>query len=202
MNIFEYRGVEGLVAAEITEDSAENYTTGEVFPIAGLSEIGKTTSASSETHYYDNAPAIVVNSVGADTITITTSAIPLDVTAKVTGQLYDDTTGTLIEGGREEKYFALGYRTKKTNGAEVYVWRLKGTFSIPDSSHKTEDEGTEANGQELVYTGISTTHVFTKYGKRAKAVNVDLEKGLADVSGFFNKVQTPDTIKAKTPAVP
>lgn len=195
--IFEYRGIEGLVCAEVTADDVDNYTTGTVFDIAGVAELGRTTENSSEAHYYDNIPAIIVSSVGADTVTITASAIPLDVLAKITGQKYDESLGVFIEGEREVKYFAIGYKTKKTNGNEVYVWRYKGQFNIPDSTHATEDNGTGANGQELTYTGISTTHKFTKTGKPAKAMDVDVALDKADVSTFFDSVTTPDTLKAK-----
>ena len=196
--VFEYRGIEGLVGAEVTKDDLDGFTAGEVFEIAGVAEIGRTTENSSEPHYYDNAPVIVGSSVGSDTVTITCSAIPLDILGKITGQEYDAETGALIEGQREPKYFAIGYKTKKTDGTEVYVWRLKGQFSIPDSTHATENAGTDANGQELTYTGIQTTHKFTKTGKGAKAVNVDVGLGLADVSTFFDAVVTPDTLKKKT----
>lgn len=196
-DIFEWRGVEGLVAAEVTTDDSTKYETGEVFEIAGVAEIGRTTETSSEAHYYDNIPAVLISSTGSDEVTLTVSGIPLDVLAKITGQEYDEATGTLIEGERAPKYFALGYKTKKTNGKEVYVWRYKGQFSIPDSTHTTENDGTDANGQEITYTGISTTHKFAKTGKRAKAINVDMEKDLADVSTFFETVTTPDTLKAK-----
>ena len=204
--ITEYRGVEDLVAAEVLTDNnneEEGYTTGEVFDIAGVAEISKSTSSSNESHYYNNMPAVVVSSTGADEVTLSTSAIPLDVLAKITGQKYDETTGTLIEGDRETKYFAIGYKTKKTNGDYVYVWRLKGTFNIPESTHATENDGTDANGQELTYTGINTTHKFNKVldkngnKKGAKAINVDVAKDLADVSEFFDEVVTPDTLTAK-----
>lgn len=195
--ITEYRGVEGLVYAEVTKDTEEDYTTGAVKPLAGVAEISRTTETSSEAHYYDNMPAIMINSIGADEVTITCSAIPLEVLADITGQKFDATTGSLIEGMPEVKYFAIGYKTKKTNGDEVYVWRYKGTFAIPDSTHATEDDGTDANGQEITYTGIQTTHKFTKTGKGAKALNVDVGLGKADVSTFFTKVTTPDNITTK-----
>lgn len=198
--IFEYRGVENLVCAEVLTDDNETdggYTTGNVFDLAGIAELGRTTENSSETKYYDNVPALVIDSVGADTVTCSVSGIPLDVLAKITGQKYDETLGVLVEGEREAKYFALGYKTKKTNGDEVYVWRLKGKFSIPDSTHSTQTAGTESNGQEITYTGISTTHKFTKTGKPAKAINVDVALNKADVSTFFDKVTTIDTLQAK-----
>lgn len=200
--ITEYRGVEGLVAAEVTKDNNESgegqgYVTGEVFSVAGVAEISRTTDSSNEAHYYDNMPAVVISSTAADEVTINASAIPLEVLAKITGQNYDDTTGSYIEGPRDVKYFALGYKTKKTNGDEVYVWRYKGTFNIPDQTNATEDDSTDANGQEIVYTGISTTHKFTKTGKGAKAINVDLGQDKANVSTFFDTVTTPDTLQVK-----
>lgn len=207
--ILEYRGVEGLVCAEVLiDDNEENtalsgqpanhgYVTGEVFDIAGVAEISRTTEASNEAHYYDNMPAIIVANTAADEVTITTSAIPLDVYAKITGQTYDSTKGAMIEGQRTFKYFALGYKTKKTNGNEIYVWRYKGTFNIPDQTNATENDGTDANGQELVYTGIQTTHKFTATGNGAKAINVDVALDKANVTNFFESVTTPDTLQAK-----
>lgn len=199
--IVEYRGVEGLVAAEVTVDNNETgdgngYVTGEVFSIAGVAEISKTTDSSNEAHYYDNIPAVVVSNTSSDEVTISASAIPLDVLATITGQVYDQTTGALIEGPRDVKYFALGYQTKKTNGDVMYVWRYKGTFNIPDQTNSTENDSTDANGQEIVYTGISTTHKFTKTGKGSKALVVDVAKGLANVSTFFDSVTTPDSLTA------
>lgn len=199
--IVEYRGVQDLVAAEVLVDNNESgegqgYKTGEVFEIAGVAEVSKSTSNSNESHYYNNMPAIVISSVGADEITCTVSAIPLDVLAKITGQTYDQAKGALIEGNRQNKYFALGYKTKKTNGDEVYVWRYKGTFNIPDSAHATENDGTDAQGQEITFTGISTTHKFASTGATAKGINVDVAAGLADVSAFFETVTTPDTLSA------
>lgn len=199
--IVEYRGVENAVYAEVLKDTLDAFETGEVKPLAGLSEIGKKTNSSSAVHYYDNVPAISINSTGADEVVANTSAIPIETLADITGQYYDEETGMLVEGEREQKYYALGYITKKTDGTKVYVWRLKGTFSIPDSTHKTEDDGTDAEGQQVTYTGISTIHKFTKTGKPGKAVNVDTGKELADVTEFFLKVQTPDTVKAKATVI-
>lgn len=199
--IVEYRGVTDLVIAEVLIDNnkeGEGYTTGEVIELAGVGEISKTTNNSSESKYYNNMAAIVINSTGADEIKCSVSVIPQDKLALITGQDYDEETGTLIEGERKVKYFALGYKTKKTNGDEIYVWRHKGTFSIPDSTHATENDGTDSNGQEITYTGISTTHKFNKTGKTAKAINVDVAKDRADVSTFFDTVTTIDTLKAKT----
>jgi len=198
MEIQEYRGVRGLVAAEVTTDTLEKFECDTPFAVFGVAELSRTTETTSETHYYDNVPAIVIDSTGADEVTITGSAIPFDVLAKLTGQTYDETKGLFVEGERQAKYFAIGYITEKTDGTEVFVWRLKGKFNVPDSTHATKDDGAEANGQELTFTGINTTHKFTAIGnKTAKAVNVDTSVNTAVVEAdFFGEVQTPDTIVA------
>ena len=192
---FEYRGVSNAVYAEITADTEANFTTGAVKDLTGVSEIGKTTDSANETHYYDNLPAIVIDSVGSDEITINTSGIPLDVMADITGQYYDEQTGMLVEQESTPKYFAFGYITDKTDGTKVLVWRLKGKFSIPGTTSATKDDGTDANGQELTYTGISTVHKFTKTGKPARAINIDtsVNQAMTDAT-FFAQVNTPDTI--------
>ena len=56
--IFEYRGVEGLVYAEVTKDNnsteqGEGYVTGTVKPLAGVAEISKSSDSTSEAHFYD-----------------------------------------------------------------------------------------------------------------------------------------------------
>ena len=198
MEIQEYRGVRGLVAAEVTTDTTEAFECGTPFAVMGVAELSRTTETTSETHYYDNVPAIVIDSTGADEVTITGSAIPFDVLAKLTGQTYDAEKGLFVEGERQAKYFAIGYITEKTDGTEVFVWRLKGKFNVPDSTHATKNDGAEANGQELVFTGINTTHKFTAIGnKTAKAVNVDTSVNTTVAEAdFFGEVQTPDTVVA------
>lgn len=192
---FEYRGINDAVYAEVTRDDSGAYVTGEVKEFTGIAEIAKTTESSNEPHYYDNIPAIVVSSTGADELTINTSGIPFDVLAEITGQYYDSESGMLVEQERTPKYFAFGYRTQKTDGTEVLVWRLKGTFSIPNQTNQTQNDGTDAQGQELTYTGISTTYKFSKTSKPAKAVNVDTSvAGAMSASDFFEEVQTPDTV--------
>lgn len=202
MDYQEYRGIRGLVAAEVLSDTLEKIEFGAPFAVAGVAELNKTTPTSTEAHYYDNVAATATDSTGADEVTISTSAIPLDVYGKLTGQRYDETKGMLVEGERENKYFAIGYITKNTSGVEMFVWRLKGKFNVPDFVHNTEDDGTEANGQELVYTGIMTTNKCDGNGtKPAKAAIVDTSKNKnVKEAEFFAKVHTPDDVPPVTAA--
>ena len=110
--IYEYRGVEGLVAAPVVEDSTANFIVGSVIELAGVSEVGKATDSTNESHYYDNKAAIVITSEGADEITVNTSAIPLDVLANITGQFYDANAGMFVEQESTPGYWATKQRTQ------------------------------------------------------------------------------------------
>lgn len=193
----EFRGIENLVVAEVTKDASDEITFGAVEKLAGVAELSKESESSSETHYYDNAPLIVINSQGSDIVTIQASVLSLEKVAKITGRKYDATKGMLVEGSRENKYFAIGYKTKATDGTYRYVWRLKGTFAIPNESHKTENDGTDANGQELVFTGIKTSHNFAgNDNDGAYAIVVDGAK--TTDADFFAAVKDPDTFQVAT----
>ncbi len=197
-SIFEYRGVDIPVYAEVLKDDSEGITYGAVKDFAGVSEISRETESSSEAHYYNNVPAVVVESTGADTVNINSSGIPLDIVAELTGQYYDQATGMFVEQERKSKYFAFGYRTQKTDGTDVLVWRNKGTFSMPNSTHNTQNNSTDANGQSITFTGISTAARSRKTGKPFKAVNVDTSVNPVDADTFLGTVQTPDTVTAAT----
>ena len=200
--IVEYRGARRLVYAEVTKDETgdDGYTTGTVKDLAGVANINKATENSSEAHYYDNIPAVIVRAAGADAVTLDVSAIPHSVLADILSQRYNSSKAMYVEGEMTTKYFALGYITENTAGEEIYVWRLKGTFSVPDETSSTKNAGTDANGQQITYTGIMTTHKFTEGNAAAKAIYVNAaENSSVAEDTFFTTVQTPDSVTAPTP---
>lgn len=205
-DIFEFRGVDNFYFAEVTQDDNLGYACDTPIHIP-VQEVGKNAESSNEAHYYDNKAMIVVNSEGADTITLTLAPPALATLAKMIGKSYDSTTGMMVDSPRQNKHFAIMYRTKGTDGAYRYVSRLKGTFNIPEETNTTENDGTDTTNTQIEFTGIYTEHEFTKgiYSNGAwsaasvKGIVVDTRADLADVSNFFASVQTPDTIQVKTP---
>jgi len=201
--VFEFRGVDNFYFAEVIKDDSTGYVTGTPIHIP-VQEVGKSVDASSEAHYYDNKAMIVVNSESADTITLTLAPPALDKLAKLTGKSFDATTGMMVDSPRVNKYFAIMYRTKGTDGGYRYVSRLKGQFNIPEETVTTENDGTDTNNTQIEFTGIYTEYEFTKgiYDGSAwqksgvKGIVVDARYGLANVSNFFAQIQTPDSVSA------
>lgn len=191
----EFRGCDNLVIAEVTTDTAAAFETGSVTLLAPVAEVAKTVQTNSETHYYDNVGMITIRAEGTDEVTVTVPVLPLSILAKITGKTIDVNTGAFLDGDPVEKYYAIGYRLKLTDSTFRYVWRMKGTFSFPDETSSTENDGVDTNNQEIVYTGVQTIHEFTN-GGRCRAVVIDERDGKCDLSTFFDTVQTPDTIAA------
>lgn len=206
MEVFdEYQGFDNLVIAEITKDnneSGEGYVTGDVEVLAPAGEISKSTESESATKYYDNQAYLVVASEGSDEVILTIPQLPVNKIGKLLGKYVDPTTGALMDTGEPgDKYFALGYRLRFTDGTYRYVWRHKGKFALGDEAAKSKDASTDTNNAQLTFTGILTTHKFTKTGKASKAIVVDERDKKADVSTWFDEVVTPDNIKAATASV-
>lgn len=201
--IFEFRGVDNFYFAKILQDDENGYICDVPVHIP-VQEVGKSVDTSNEAHYYDNKAMIVVNSESADTITLTIAPPSLDKLAKMIGKSFDEDTGMMVDSERLNRYFAIMYRTKGTDGKYRYVSRLKGMFNIPEETSTTEDDGTDTSNTEIEYTGITTEYQFIK-GKKdgdtwvsagAKGIVVDTRFGQADVSTFFTAVQTPDTVSS------
>ena len=195
--VFEFRGIDSVYYAKVLSDTAEGITFDTPKYLCPVAELGKTTESSSEAHYYDNKALISLTSEGADEVTLSTSGIPIDVLADITGKYFDATLGVMSENNGMAPDIALLYRTKGTDGKYRYVTRYKMKASIPDETVATENDGTDANGQELTLTGVSTVHEFAKGGS-AKAVVCDTRYDAVDVSDWFTEVKTIDDIVAKS----
>ena len=197
----EYRGIEKLVIAELKEevqtDGSIVETYGDVQPLSGVQQVSGEVNESTETHYYDNMSAIVVDSEGEDTYTLVVSIPAKKTRALIEGTTYDEETGALIASKKKKKYFALGFIANKINGEDEYNWIFKGKFTGGNKTHDTKTEGTEATNMEYTYTSI---HSATKYekGGNCKYLSVDND-GRADLTKFFETVTTPDTLEAVTP---
>lgn len=198
----EFRGCRKLVFAEVLTDDNElegGYKTGTVKELAPVGNIEKTVETSSEAKYYDNKASIIINSEGSDTVTFTIAVPSDEVLAEISGRTYDATKKAFIESPRTNKYFAVGYVIGEVGEGdeERFVWRLKGSFQIPNETAATKDNGTTSNNMSLVFTGIYTDHEFTNGAGTGKKSAIKSwfvrSSGTITEEQFFASVSTPDT---------
>ena len=190
------RGLDELVVAEITADTAEAFTTGEPFKLIPAGEMSVTVDKDAANYWFDNGVFAIVGREGGSEITISGAGMrPADI-AKLTGKAVDAETGAVLDDGAyTEKYWAFGGRKKNIDGTYEYFWFAKGSFAIPDDAAKTEGEDTDATGTELTYTAIQTIHKFAKTGAVCKRVIIDTETTeIKDEADWFAQVVTPDNI--------
>lgn len=205
MNYNEYRGVRGLVFAEVTKDDSTGYTAEEWEELSGVQSVAIAKNESSETHYYDNLAAIVVDAEGADEVTLTVSILANKTRAKIDGVEYDQTQDMIVNTPKQKKYFALGYIGEKTDGTEEFNILYKGKFSGGAETHNTKDDGTEATNVEYTFTAVHTSAKIYS-GKSAKSVKVPASTKVTEkaVFGTFTAgvstldPLTPDEIQALT----
>lgn len=195
---FMYRGVRGAVYAEVLSDTSEGITYGTVKNFTGLINVGVSQDSNSDPVYIDNFPAIMVNSTGPITLSLETSGMPIEQKSDILGHYYDSNSGMYVIGERRPKTFAFGYIGKYTTGKEYYTWLLKGTFSVPEYTSSTENNGTDSSGETLTFTGIATTAVFDRTNRQEMQVVIDETTNPLNITEtqFFATVQTPDTIGA------
>lgn len=205
MEYNEYRGVRSLVIAEVTNDNGSTMEFGKWRRLSGVQSVALSTNESSETHYYDNLPAIVIDGEGADEITLTVSVLDNETRALIEGRTYIQGVDMLVKTPRSNKVFALGFIGEKTDGTEEFNIAYKGKFTGGNETHNTKDDGTEGTNVEYTFTSIYTTSRIAG-GNPCKSVKVPASEKVTEAKVFGNFTEdvsdvsplTPDAISALT----
>ncbi len=190
------RGLANVVIAEVTEDTPEKFTTGDVESLFAAAEMTVTATQDKVVVWLDNKPVATMGREANSEISVSGSAIKDAMQAKLFGKTVDEATGVIIDSGDfVEKYYAFGAEVGNYNGKPSYVWFLKTTLSIPDEANKTEDESTDWNGSSITVTAQKTVHEFKATGKSCKRMVFDPEiSELATEADWFKQVVTPDNV--------
>lgn len=197
MEYNEYRGVRGLVIAEVTADNG-TYTTGTWQRLSGVQNVALATTESSETHYYDNLSAIVIDSEGADEVTLTISVLENKTRALIEGRTYVEGVDMLVKTPKSNKLFALGFIGEKTNGVEEFNILYKGKFTGGNETHSTKTDGTEATNLEYTFTAIYTSSKIYN-GKSAKSVKLPASDVVTEAALFGEFTEDVSNVSPLTP---
>lgn len=197
------RGLTNIFAAEVTnDDNSETggYTTGTPFHLIPAGEMTRTADSEKVDTYFDNTVFASIGKEGATEISITGAALRAADLAALNNKYVDTSTGAVFDTGEyKPKYFALGGEADSHDGTKEYFWFMKGTFSIPEQTDKTEDDSTDSNGMTLTYSAVKTTHLFTVNGesKPMKRLVIDTsDTELKADASWTAQVVTPSNISS------
>ena len=183
-------GLKNLVIATLTEDTEEKLTYGELQLVAGAIEASISPENSDpDVQYADDIEFDVVYPDPELTFTTRMADIPLAIQEMVFGNKIDD-NGVLIRSSTDKPpYFAVGFKSEKTNHKFRYVWLYK-VRATPITENYQTKEGTTMTRQtgEVSWTAIKRTH-----DNQYQAVADEDENGFTaeKAAKFLDSVYTP-----------
>ncbi len=186
-------GLDSLYVAEITEDSATAYTAGTPAYLAPAAEASQEPTSSFEIQYADDQPYDVMTGEGDTKIALKVTNIDMATLALITGRVFDAASGRMWDNGGTAPYFALAFRSQKSNGNYRYYQYLKGKFDMPKEETATKGEKPEPKVLELTFTAIRTTYKWNlgSVTDSVKRIVGDDDTTNFDETGWFTSVQTP-----------
>lgn len=139
-------------------------------------------TADPDVQYADDIESDVLYPDPEITITLEVKEIPLALQKQLFGQGAVDSNGVYkFESGKTPPYFALGFKSRKRNGTDRYVWYYKCRAKPMDETFHTKEGGTITRQQDkLEITAIKRT--YDNY----VSVKVDSDAvGAPTASAFF-----------------
>ena len=183
-------GLKNMVIAPLTVDTEETLTYGDLQLVAGAIEATITPdNADPDIQYADDIEFDVLYPDPELTFTTKMADIPLAIQEMIFGNNLDD-NGVLIRTSTDKPpYFAVGFKSEKSNGKFRFVWLYK-VRAKPLTENYATKEGTTINRQtgEVEWTAIKRTH-----DSRYQAVADEGENGFTAAMGetFLTSVYTP-----------
>lgn len=188
-------GLKNVVIAPLTADTETEHTYGTVQAMAGAIEASVTPDNTDPDIMY--ADDIEFDTLYADpqlTFKLKMADIPLAIQEMLFANVIDD-NGVLIRTAQDKPpYFAVGFKSEKSNGKFRFVWLFK-VRAKPLTENFATKEGDTATRQnpEVEFTAIKRTH-----DGRYQAVADEGENGFTAEKGaaFLSTVYEPSIVKA------
>jgi phi13 family phage major tail protein len=196
----EFVGVDSLHYAEVLRDDENAYIADTPQFLAPSAEIAGGATINSQPTYYDNLPSDVYINEGVTVLTLTIKGIPADKAAYLLGKEYDAASGRVYDTGKPKPpLIALGFRFEKGPDEDYrHYWYLKGRCTGGNEEATSRGDNVTLKTYQLTFTAITTKHKWTVNGKikPLKRIFADTTDEAFDPEGWFEEVQTPDTVSA------
>ena len=153
-------GLKNVVIAPLTEDTEATISYGTLQAVAGAIEASVTPeSADPDVQYADDQEFSVLYPDPELSFKTKMADIPLAVQEMVFGNTIDD-NGVLIRAANDSPpYFAVGFKSEKSNGKYRFVWLYKVRAKPVTETYATKEGGTITRQTgEVEWTAIKRTH--------------------------------------------
>lgn len=195
----EFVGVDSVYTADVLIDTAGGISFGTPEYFAPVAEIGGEPEINNKTTYYDNKAANNYVTEGKTELKIIVSNVPAEKMANHLGKAYDAATGRVYDAGKANPpNKAIGFRYNMGADGYRYYWYYKGTVSGGAEEAASKSNDVDVKTYTLTYTAVTTTHEFTVGAENMslKRVFADTADSAFDPTGWFDQVQTPDSVGA------
>ena len=153
-------GLKNVVIAPLTEDTDTSHTYGKLQLVAGAIEATITPdNTDPDIQYADDIEFDVLYPDPELTFSTSMADVPLAIQEMIFGNQIDD-NGVLVRTASDRPpYFAVGFKSEKSDGAFRYVWLYKVRAKPMTESYKTKEGKTitRQNGS-VEWTAIKRTH--------------------------------------------
>ena len=183
-------GLKNVVIAPLTEDTDTSHTYGELQLVAGAIEATITPdNTDPDIQYADDIEFDVLYPDPELTFSTSMADVPLAIQEMIFGNQIDD-NGVLVRTASDRPpYFAVGFKSEKSDGACRYVWLYRVRAKPMTESYKTKEGKTitRQNGS-VEWTAIKRTH-----DGRYQAVSDEDENGFdaSKAATFLQSVYEP-----------
>lgn len=191
-------GLKNMVIAPISTDTESEHTYGDLQLIAGAIDASITPqNADPNVQYADDIEFSVLYPDPELSFKTKMADIPLSIQEQIFGNEIDD-NGVLVRTASDRPpYYAVGFKSEKSDGTFRYVWLYKVRAKPVTESYATK-EGTTINRQtgEVEWTAIKRTH-----DARYQAVADEGQNGFTATMGatFLATVYEPTFTTTPTP---
>ena len=187
--VYSLIGLRDIVVAKLLTDnegSAPTYDT--VQPLVGAIDLDiSDNSGDPDAQYYDDHEADVVIPDPELKGTIEIADLPPEKVAMLLGYSVDN-FGVVVHNAEDKPpYFAWGFKSKKSNGEDRYVWYYKGRCTMPQDKHTTKQKQINRQTTKMQITFIK----LTSTGNARAFVDENSTDFATKKATFFNAPYVP-----------
>lgn len=154
----DYRGIRDVRVAFDVVDNANGYSAGNWEDLEGCESLNVEGSESYAERFRDNQAVGGILSEGTDVATAVMDVLARQIRAKLEGRTYVEGKDMIVKTKKTRNFVALSYIGKLTDGTEELNIMYKCLVTGGNTSHTTENDGTDVATVEYQFNAAYTAY--------------------------------------------